>query len=331
VIAAVCPTAPPDILLDVPSTDSMISVLLALASALAFAVATVAQQRAAARSSDAEARSASFVVSLLRSPLWWAGTAGNGGGYLLQALALAFGPLLLVAPVIVTSLLFALPLGARLNGRRLTASTWTWAVVLAVSLGIFVTLGNPDQGRDRGTGAGWLIVTAVLLPVVVLCLVFAQQRAGTPRAGLLAVADGVLAGVTGVLTKSVVALIGHGFMAVVTAGEPYALVVVGLSGVYLQQLAFQAGELQASLPVIAVLEPAIGAVLGVTLLDERLQADARVVVALLAVGVIMAVSTVALARSHARAEGDNDNPDGNRNTNPRQADTPKRPLAGLTD
>ena len=298
----------------VPDSGSTISSLLALASALAFAVATVAQQRAAARSSDDEARSASFIVSLLRSPLWWAGTLGNGAGYVLQAVALGFGPLLLVAPIIVTSLLFALPLGARLTGRRLTASTWTWALVLAVSLGVFVALGNPDQGHDRGTGVGWLLVTAVLLPVVVACLVLAHPRSGTARAASLAVADGVLAGVTGVLTKSVVALIGHGFVAVASAGETYALIVVGLSGVYLQQLAFQAGELQASLPVIAVLEPAVGALLGVTLLDERVRAGSGVVVALLAMSVVMAVSTVALARSHARAD-DADRP-------PPQADTP---------
>ncbi|WP_375480889.1 DMT family transporter [uncultured Jatrophihabitans sp.] len=306
-----------------------VSAGLALASALAFAVATVAQQRAASRSSDEDARNASFIVSLLRSPLWWAGTLGNGGGYVLQAFALAFGPLLLVSPIVVTSLLFALPLSARLMGRRLTAATWTWAVVLAGSLGVFVALGNPDKGRDRGTGTGWLLVVLVCLPVVLACLVIARRRTGAARAGSLAVADGVLAGVNSVLTKSTVLLLGHGLATAFTSGETYGVIVVGLSGVYLQQLAFQAGELQASMPVIAVLEPAVGALLGVTLLDERLQAGPAVVVVLLVVSVIMAVATVALARSHAQAHDEvavADAPSG-----APQVDTPTDVVARLTD
>lgn len=103
-----------------------LAVALALSGALAFAVATVAQQRAAARSSDLEARGRGFVVQLLRRPQWWAGTMGNGAGYVLQALALGFGSLLVVQPIMVTSLLFALPLGASLAHRRLTGSVWMW-------------------------------------------------------------------------------------------------------------------------------------------------------------------------------------------------------------
>ena len=276
-------------------------VLVALASALAFAIATVAQARAAARSSDDDARSAAFVGQLMRSPLWWAGTLGNALGYVLQGVALALGPLTVVSPLIITSLLFALPLGARLARTRLTATTWTWALVLAVSLGVFVGIGNPSQGHDRGSGAGWLLVAVVCAPVVAVCLLFANRREGAGRAGLLALADGVLAGVNAVLTKSVVSLIGAGLVPVLTGGETYALVVVGLSGVYLQQLAFQAGALQASLPVIAVLEPVLGAGLGILLLRERLDVGTAAATALGVAAVAMAAATVFLARSQARA------------------------------
>jgi drug/metabolite transporter (DMT)-like permease len=272
-------------------------VVLALASALAFAVATVAQQRAAARSTDDDARSRKFVGQLLRSPLWWAGTLGNGGGFVLQGFALAFGPLVVVAPVIVTSLLFALPLGAYLVRRRLTVVAWTWAVVLAVSLAVFVTLGHPDRGAGRASAAGWLVVTAVALPLVVACIVVAQSRSGAARAALLAIAVGVLAGVNALLTKSVVDTIPHGLGPLLAAGETYGLIAVGLSGIYLQQLAFQAGQLPASLPIIAVLEPMIGAALGVTLLHERLRVGGGAVVVLTVATVAMTFATIGLAIS----------------------------------
>jgi drug/metabolite transporter (DMT)-like permease len=276
-------------------------VLLALASALAFAVATVAQQRAAARASDHEARSPRFVGTLLRSPQWWGGTLGNGGGYVLQAVALAFGPLVVVSPILVTTLLFALPLGARLSGRRLTRRAWTWAAVLGGSLALFVTLGHPQRGRTDASAAGWLIVAAGAVLVVGTAVVLAHPRSGTARACLLAVAVGVLAGVTALLTKSVVATVPNGLAAVLGAGEIYGLIVVGLAGVYLQQLAFQAGELQASLPVIAVLEPVVAACLGVVLLHETLQLTDVSAAVLVLVIPAMAAATVGLARSEGRA------------------------------
>ena len=102
----------------------VLSVVLAVASALAFAGATVGQQRAAARSSDADARGLRFVGQLLRNPRWIAATLGNAVGYGLQAAALGVGSVVVVEPILVTSLLFALPLSARLAHQRLRSTRW---------------------------------------------------------------------------------------------------------------------------------------------------------------------------------------------------------------
>src|SRR5437764_1165847 len=115
-----------------------LSVVLALASALAFAAATVGQQRAAARSSDADARARRFIGQLLRNPRWLVATLGNTVGYGLQAAALGVGSVVIVEPILVTSLLFALPLSARLAHQRLPASAVISAVLLSVSLSVLV-------------------------------------------------------------------------------------------------------------------------------------------------------------------------------------------------
>lgn len=81
----------------------LLSVVLALASALAFAAATVGQQRAAAESSDADARARRFVGQLVRNPRWIAATLGNAVGYGLQAAALGVGSVVVVEPILVTS------------------------------------------------------------------------------------------------------------------------------------------------------------------------------------------------------------------------------------
>jgi drug/metabolite transporter (DMT)-like permease len=283
------------------STHVAVAAGLALLSALAFAIAIVAQQRAAERVPDEHARTRLF-AHLIRSPQWLAGTAGNGAGYVLQAVALAYGSVLIVQPLLVTSLLFALPLGARLAHRRLPPAVWVWGVVLAVSLAVFVLAGNANNGANFGSHRNWLITAAIGTPIVLICWASAHRTSGATRASLLAVAVGVLAGVLAVLTKSVVTLIKHGITPALTSWELYALLAVGAAGVYLQQLSFQAGALQASLPVIMVLEPLVAAVLGLTMLHEQLRASGlRLVVLLIAVAA-MALATVALARGRAYLE-----------------------------
>ncbi len=106
------------------------------------------------------------------------------------------------------------------------------------------------------------------------CLVAASRTSGSIRASLLAIVVGILGGVLAVLTKEFVGALRHGGIELALSTWPlYALVVVGAAGIYVQQLAFQAGALQASLPVITVLEPLVAAALGLTLLHEQLRAS----------------------------------------------------------
>ena len=279
----------------------VLSVVLALASAVAFAVANVGQQRAAAKSSDADARAGRFVGQLLRNPQWLAATLGTGVGYVLQAAALGVGSVVVVAPILVTSLLFALPLSARLSRERVSATAVRSGLLLTVSLAVFVVLADPDKGLSHASYGGWLVVALISVAVVGACLVAAHSRSGAARSGLLAITVGLLGGVLAVLTKSVVDAGGNGVFALLTSRETYALVVVGVAGIYLQQLAFQAGALQTSLPIMIVLEPMVAAVLGIALLHEKLRADGMRLAVLIAAAVVTAASTVVLARARASA------------------------------
>ncbi|HEV7204959.1 MAG TPA: DMT family transporter [Jatrophihabitans sp.] len=212
-------------------SQDVLAAAVAVASAFAFAGATVGQQRAASETADADARGGAFVRRLLTSPRWLAATGGTAVGYVLQATALGLGPVVVVQPILVTSLLFALPLGAYLAHHRLR---WTAAVSgssLAVSLAVFLALANPNRGASHGSLSGWLLATAVIVPVSAACLVIANRRSGPVRAGLLAVTVGLFGGALAVLTKAVVESFGSGLVAVLTDRETYGLVTVGLVGI----------------------------------------------------------------------------------------------------
>jgi drug/metabolite transporter (DMT)-like permease len=274
---------------------------LALLAAVLFALASTAQQRSAQDVPDEAARGPRLILALLRRPLWWAGTLGDTGGYVAQAAALGLGSLVLVQPLLVTSLLFALPLAARWSGRRLTRPDWVWAVLLAAALAVFVLTGDPTAGADRAGAARWLPAGVVLVVVGGACLLLAATRRGTTRALLLAVATGLAYGLSAALTKGVVSLLDDGPVALLTSWETYALVVTLVGGTLLQQSAFQAGALAASLPAVTVAEPVVAVALGLTVLGEQVHADGAEWALIAALVAVMAAATVALARSAARA------------------------------
>ncbi|MGH3776102.1 MAG: DMT family transporter [Pseudonocardiaceae bacterium] len=274
---------------------------LALLAAMLFALASAAQQRSAA--AVPEQGGVELMRVLVRRPLWWAGTLSDVGGYAAQAAALAFSSLLLVQPLLVTTLLFALPLGARYAGHRLRAADWGWAVLLTGSLAVFVMTGDPTEGVDRASLEQWLPVAAVLGALLAGCLVGAAARRGTTRAVLLAVATGVAYGITAALTKGVVSLLDDGVLTILTSWETYALAVAVAGGTLLQQSAFQAGDLGASLPAVTVGEPVVGVAIGVTVLGEQLRAGGAEWVLIGVLVVVLVVATVALARSAARSAG----------------------------
>ncbi|ADB74988.1 hypothetical protein Gobs01_00093 [Geodermatophilus obscurus DSM 43160] len=273
---------------------------LALLAAVLFAVASAVQQRSAADVPDADARGARLLLALARRPRWWAGTLSDSAGFAAQAAALGLGSLLLVQPLLVTTLLVALPLGARWGGRRLRRSDWVWAALLVLALAVFAVVGEPTAGVDRAGWRSWLPAWIVLGLLVGGCLAGAAVRRGTARAVLLAVAAGVAYGVGAALIKGVVSRLDDGLLALLTSWETWLLAVALAGGTLLQQSAYQAGALEASLPAVTVGEPVVAVALGIGVLGERLRADGAEWVLIGVLVVVMAAATVALARAAAR-------------------------------
>jgi drug/metabolite transporter (DMT)-like permease len=90
-----------------------------------------------------------LLLRLLRDRTWWIGSALATAGFVLQATALGLASVLLVQALLVTSLLFALPLSAYVGGRRISRAQWVWALMLAAGVAVVVTVGNPAQGTAR--------------------------------------------------------------------------------------------------------------------------------------------------------------------------------------
>jgi drug/metabolite transporter (DMT)-like permease len=276
-----------------------IAALLALGAAFFIAVGDVMHQRTAHDVTDEPVGYLGLFTRLLRDRQWWLGSLVSAAGFVLQAAALGLGSVLLVQAVLVTSLLFALPINARLTHHRVSRFQWTWAALLAASVAVIVTVGNPTEGHSRASLETWTLVLAVLGPALVACVIGARIFTGSVSAVLLALVSGALWGLFAVLTKGVVHRLDDGILALVRTPELYAWVAVAIAGTAWQQSSFRAGALTASLPTMTVTEPVVGSVLGVVVLGETLRpGDAGWLTLIVAVGV-MVVATVALARGEA--------------------------------
>ncbi|WP_166460325.1 DMT family transporter [Mycobacterium paragordonae] len=279
-----------------------ISAIIALFAALASATGDVIRQRSAHEITDEEEVGHLKLFGMsLRDAKWWTGGGCAVLNYSLQAMALAFASVVLVTALQVTALLFALPIYARLAHHRITRSQWLWATVLAASLAVVIIVGDPAAGHDRAPLSTWIVVAAVMGPILVSCVVAAKVWHGRPQAAaLLALVAGSSLALFAVLTKGVVDVLHHqGLWAAVTTPEFIPWLVVMLCGMIFQQSAFRAGSLTASLPTMTVAKPVVATILGVLVLGETLDADGPEGFVLAIAAAVVITATVALARGEA--------------------------------
>jgi drug/metabolite transporter (DMT)-like permease len=281
-----------------------IAALLALGSALCVAIGDVVQQRATHRIAEGSVGPVQLLAKLLRDRRWQLGTLVLVASIALQAAALGVGSVLLVQPLLTLSVLFALPINARLSKHVVARREWIAAGLLTAAVIVIVTVGHPQAGRASASLHTWATVAMVLGPLLVGCVVAAGIRGGAVAAVLFAFVSGSLWGVFAVLTKEVVYRLGDGGRAVAQAPELYACILVALGGVVWSQAAFRAGPLTASMPTLQVSQPVVGALLGVVVLGETLDTGRAGLIALAVAVVVMAAAIIDLARDEAVATRD---------------------------
>jgi len=269
----------------------------ALLAAFIAAVGIVVRQAALQRPAADDGSSGATVPAYLSDRLWWAGTVAAVAGYAFQAMALAHGSLLLVQPLLVSSLLFVLPLSAWRTGSRVTRFEWGWALLLTTGLAVFVLVGQPREGNYRPPVPAWTLAVALVVPVVLICVAVARRSDGRVRATSLGVAVAIGLGMIAVLTK----ICTHrftfgGWQALLTSPAPYVLVALAVIVTGLQQWAFRAGALQASVPVMLVGEPVVAVMLGIVVLGEHLRPHGAGILALPGAVAAMLAATIALGR-----------------------------------
>src|SRR5258708_288283 len=185
-----------------------VAIALAVGAAISFAVSNVVQQRVAARLRSDTAFEAAVLLRLIHRPLWLAGLAGIIISLSLQATALGLGRLVVIEPVLASSLLFALALAARADRRRMTPVEWLAAVATFAGLVAFLSVAQPSGGRPTASVSQLGIAAGAAVAIAIASVVLAGRMSPLRRALTLGIGGGVAAGVTHALTKTVAGLVG---------------------------------------------------------------------------------------------------------------------------
>jgi hypothetical protein len=243
------------------------AVTLALLAAFAFALGSVLQQKGTLEAPAGE-DDPRFLVQILQRPVWLIGGGMLAAGWVLQAAALARGPLEIVQSLCALSLVIALPLGARITNQVITRRVWHGAEAMVVGIVLFVAASGTEVSHSLPTASEWWSAAVATLIAVGILGTFGRLSHGSTRALLLGSAAGMAFAFQAAVTKVFVPLVSQGLSAILSSWTPYALLASALIGFVVQQSALKTGVLASAMASSSAVTLFVSVALGSALFGE---------------------------------------------------------------
>jgi len=276
---------------------------LALLAAVCFALAATLWQKAALSLTGVSVRHPKSILVLLTQWVWLLGLAAQIAGVVLQAAALDRGRVSIIQPLLVTTVVWALPLGYFLTHQTIGTREVFGAGIIVAGLAVFATYGDPAAGLDDAPGSDWVTSILVIGTACAALLVFANRGSLSARAATLGTIAGMLYGLSATLMKPVVENVHTEGLADVIAGwEFWVWAAAGVVGFVVQQLSLSTGRLVPSVATVSVANPVVSVLLGALVLQERLDKNPPWH-AVVAVGALCLALLGAVVISSAREQG----------------------------
>jgi drug/metabolite transporter (DMT)-like permease len=276
--------------------------LLALLAALAFALGTVLQQRGTLDVPAAEG-DPRFLAQIIRRPVWLAGAACQTAGWVLQAVALDKGSLIVVQSLTTLSLVIALPLGVRITNQEVDRRVWLGALGVVVGIVLFLSAGFPKTGTYEPTATAWWTAGLGSLIIIVILAGIGRNRHQATRALLFGTAAGICFALQASVTKVFVTLVGKGLSTILTSWTIWVLMASALGGFVLQQSALKTGVLAPAMASSNAMTLFASVIFGLSIFGETLSGgDSRLAPAIIGLGIaLVGVGLLAGAKPPERA------------------------------
>ena len=209
----------------------------------------------------------------------------------------------MIQPLLVTTIVFALPLGYFLTKQHVGKREVIGAIVILLGLVLFVYFGDPAGGNENAPNSEWLMAFAVL--GVISAALFAFGRGGdlSMKAAVYGTVSGIMFGLSAPLTKPTLNSPArerrHDALACGSATPSPSRASVASSS---SRCRSGTGRLAPSVATVSVANPIVGILIGVLLLDERLSRPTwHVFLAVFGLALAL-IGAVVISLAHAAAD-----------------------------
>ncbi len=277
----------------------LLVVIFALLSSAFYGGAAVLQHYASEQTPPELSLRPKLLIELFKYPSWLFGNLFDILGFVFQFLALRFGALSLVEPILVSSLVFAIPVASLIRKKVPSLNDFVAAILTCSGLAIFLTVARPHQSKTVPHLPAWVLLTVIIAVVVSVLVLVSYKKQPRIKALILAAASGFALGYLAASTELVGHETKHGILHTLTTVGPYALVVSGIVVLLLIQSAYQLGEIRFTLPILTVLQPLVAMSIGIAMFHDRINVKGMghmAPIVEIAGLIIMCVSVIYLSR-----------------------------------
>jgi drug/metabolite transporter (DMT)-like permease len=275
----------------------VLTVLFAVAAAIANALSSILQRRGAGSIPESESMRLALLIDVVRRPIWLLGLLAMCAAFIFQAAALAHGDLALVQPVLIAELPVTLLLAPLFFGGTAGRRAWLGVVGMSAGLAAVLLAAAPSAGQRTPSVVAILLTVAATGGLIGCLVLLALRMEGSPRAATFGTAAGAGFALTAALMKEAMdELTHHGVAGMFGSWSLYAMALGGLASLFLWQNALQAGTLIAAQPAITLSDPILSTLIGVLVFGERVRLGGWIAMEFFG-ALLVAAASVELARS----------------------------------
>jgi drug/metabolite transporter (DMT)-like permease len=287
--------------------------VLAVMAAFANALTSVLQRMGVEAAPADTNLKLSLITYAIRRTVWLAGFLVLILAFLLQFLALHFGRLTTVQPILTLELPFLIAILGIWFRLPLTWREWVGATAAAFGLAAFLALSAPSGGNEIPDLEDWGIVSFSVIAGCSLAVLLTRMGSPAWRAAWFGTAGAIAFAFTAALIKTMNdEITSRGWGHVFLSWPPYALAGSGLAGVFLAQNAFHAGPVTASQSALVIVDPLVSIAIGIGLFGDHVQTTGGRLVGEVLAMIVLLAGVFSLTRSplvvHVKSEDAEDVP-----------------------
>jgi drug/metabolite transporter (DMT)-like permease len=246
-------------------------VVLALCAALANALTSVFQRIAVENAPAATTLRFSLIRYALHRRIWFLGFALMIASFLLQAVALHFGRLSQVQPILTTELVFLVLVLGTWFGFTIGRREWLGSLATAAGLAGFLYFAHPEYGNVAPPTWEWIAAGGTCTAAIAGAVYLALRGPAWWRAAMFGTAAAISFAFTSACTKAVSDFAASDLASLYRHWQTYALACFGALAVFLAQNAFHAGPIVASQSTLVLVDPLASILIGVGLFGDNLR------------------------------------------------------------